>query len=119
MKKKAFTLLEMVVVIAIILILMSIAIPRYARSSLTAQVAAHNANVKVIKNAAVLYLSENPEKTSISMDDIKPYIEGKFPKPMKNSGASDFSISVGTDGSVNVTPGEMQIVNGKAEPKVD
>ena len=70
-KKKGFTLLEMVIVIAIILVLLSIAIPKYGRSNLTAKVAAHNANVKIIKNAAILYLSENPNATTNAMTSKK------------------------------------------------
>lgn len=115
-KKKGFTLLEMVIVIAIILVLLSIAIPKYGRSNLTAKVAAHNANVKIIKNAAILYLSENPNATTVSESDLENYIEGKMPKPMEKSGATSFTVTIGPTGDVIVTPGELKLENGEVVP---
>ncbi|MGO3751263.1 MAG: prepilin-type N-terminal cleavage/methylation domain-containing protein [Peptoniphilaceae bacterium] len=111
-KLKAFTLVELVIVIAIILILVSIAIPRFSKSNLTAQAAAHNVNVKEIKNAAIMYLIENPEnKSDISINDLKDYFEGNIPKPAKalKDGENDFKIRVDTDGNITVSPGQVKV----------
>lgn len=109
-KKKGFTLVELVVVIAILLILVAIAIPRFTKSNLSAQAAAHNLNVKELKNAAVMYSIENPESTgAITQENLTPYFEGKFPKPVKALKKDSFSVSIDKNGNVTVTPGEVKI----------
>ncbi|MBU5670056.1 prepilin-type N-terminal cleavage/methylation domain-containing protein [Peptoniphilus sp. MSJ-1] len=110
-KHRGFTLLELVIVIAIIAILISIAAMRYSNTNLAAQAATHNSNVKVIKNAAILYLIDNPEATSVSTENITPYLEGKkMPKPARALGqGSSFSVSVDQSGDVTVSPGLVKV----------
>lgn len=114
-KHKGFTLLELVIVIAIIAILISIAAMRYSNTNLAAQAATHNSNVKVIKNAAILYLIDNPEATTVAVENITPYLEGKkMPKPARALGkGSDFSVSVDQNGDVTVNPGMVKVSNDK------
>ncbi|MBL7575168.1 type IV pilus assembly protein PilA [Peptoniphilus asaccharolyticus DSM 20463] len=109
-KKNGFTLVELVVVIAILLILVSIAIPRFTKSNLSAQAATHNLNVKEIKNAAIMYKMENPDTTgTISENDLKTYFEGDFPKPAKALKENSFTVSVANNGNVTVSPGEVKV----------
>ncbi|CDZ75097.1 putative type IV pilin [Peptoniphilus sp. ING2-D1G] len=112
-KIKAFTLVELVIVIAIILILVSVAIPRFTKSNLSAQAAAHNVNVKEIKNAAILYLMENENATSVSMKDLEGYFEGKTPKPAKAYTKDDFTITLGENQQIKVTPGMLKVEGDK------
>lgn len=108
-KKKGFTLIELIIVIAILALLIAIAIPRYQRSNLSAQATAHNANVRVIKNAAILYSMDHPDETTIDMSKIKPYLESEeVPKPAKALDASDFKITM-DKGNIIVTPGMVKI----------
>lgn len=111
-KKKAFTLLELVIVISIIAILISIAALSYRTSNSRAEATAHNANVKTIKNAAILYLIDKPEATTITMGQLKDYLEDADKiKPAKGLGDS-FSINV-SEGKINVSPGLCKLEGGK------
>lgn len=56
--KKGFTLVELVVVIAILGILAGIAVPKLSKSRENAAIAAHNANVRTLESAATLAVSE-------------------------------------------------------------
>lgn len=115
-RQRGFTLIELVIVIAIIAILISIAAMKYSTANLAAEAAAHNSNVKVLKSAGILYLIDHPdEKGTINVDKLGPYIEGeKIPKPAKHlSGAKDFTVTATDDGDVEVKPGMIK-VSGKS-----
>lgn len=115
-KNNGFTLIELVIVIAIIAILISIAAMRYSSTNLAAEAAAHNANVKVLKSAGILYFIDNPDKKGeINVEDLKPYLEGgKIPKPAKHlDGAKDFKITSTADGDVTVEPGPIKVQDKK------
>ena len=114
-KNKGFTLIELVIVIAIIAILISIAAMKYSSTNLAAEAAAHNANVKVLKSAGILYLIDHPENQgTMDIESLKPYLEGgKIPKPAKHYDAKDFSINSKDDGDVEVKPGPLKVQDKK------
>ena len=108
-KKKAFTLIELIIVIAILALLIAIAIPKYQKSNLSAQATAHNANVRVLKNAAILYSIDHPEEGKIEEKNLKPYLEsGEYPKLAKAMHKSQFTVEL-KDGQVVVTPGPVKV----------
>lgn len=116
-KKKGFTLIELIIVIAILALLIAIAIPRYQRSNLSAQATAHNANVRVIKNAAILYSMDHPEvkDEEINISKIKPYLEsGEVPTPAKALNKDAFTVKV-TNGNIVVDPGIVRVNGDKLE----
>ena len=84
--EEGFTLIELIVVIAILGFLLAIAIPRYNTSRARAAVNASGANLKNLANAVELYATENnmagyPEgDTAIFESIVKPYIP-KIPLP--------------------------------------
>lgn len=113
-KNRGFTLLELVIVIAIIAILISVATMKYSNANLSAQAVAHNSNVKVLKNAGILFLVDNPEHTgSISEENLKPYLDGgKMPKPAKPLTEKSFSVEA-ENGDIVVKPGLVKVENDK------
>ncbi len=95
-KKKGFTLIELIIVIAILGILAAIAIPRYNKSKEKAAETAHKANIEMLKSAALLKAFDLGESEKFdwkkddeeSMKDALSYLDKwpEGPKGLKDSG---------------------------------
>ncbi len=105
------TLLEVVLVIAIIAILTTMFLPNFQKMQLSSKVAVHNANVRMIKSAAQLYLVDNPnEDGAISNEQLKEYLEeGSDLKPDKDLGLGEEFKVITSKGSVEISPGEVEL----------
>ncbi len=103
LNKKGFTLVEIMIVVAIIGLLAVIAIPNFIKARETAQKNACINNLRIIDGAKEQYAIENHLSTTSSVDsaDIGPYIKGGFPG-CPASGTYTVG-NVGTDPTCDVT----------------
>lgn len=77
-KRQAFTLVELIIVIAILGILAAIAIPKYNKSRIKAAETAHLANVEMLKSAAKMKILDKDESfnwpADVDKDGKKTYL---------------------------------------------
>lgn len=115
-KQEGFTLVELMVAVVILGILAGIGVQQYGRIQRDAKIAAHNANVRIITNAANMYIMMHGEAPE-SVDDLAPeFLQEPVPKPPEGlnygDGVDSYTLSVtppeeDSDGTwrVVVTPG--------------
>lgn len=110
-KRKGFTLIELVVVIAILGILVAIAVPKLSDSRKNAAISAHNANVRTLESAANMYIAAEGAPTTAAKwtgaasEDSEKYLQA-WPKIPKGAGVTGtaYEVTIGTDGKIAVTP---------------
>ena len=79
-KQEGFTLVELMVAVVILGILAGIGVQQYGRIQRDAKIAAHNANVRIITNAANMYIMMYGEAPKI--EDLAPgFLQEPVPKP--------------------------------------
>lgn len=90
--ESGFTLVELLIVVAIIAILAAIAIPQFSKYKKRAYVATMNADIKNAYTAAQAYLTDWPSET---VDDLAKLLEGGY-TPTADSASTFLVLDVGT-----------------------
>ena len=94
-KRKGFTLIELIVVVAILGILAAIAVPRFASTQTNAKNKAHNANVRTIESAVSVYVA-NTNTPLDDMDDISVLVPNYLQAvPANPTGGNAYTINNG------------------------
>jgi len=102
-KKKGFTLIELIIVIALIAILAAMAIPKFGAARASANKKTDVATAKNIATAVATRIAEGkitPPKASVTYADYQDALDGKTaPTPKATTGNFDVVV----DGSGNIT----------------
>lgn len=102
-KQEGFTLVELMVAVVILGILAGIGVQQYGRIQRDAKIAAHNANVRIITNAANMYImmeGKDPE----TVDDLLRGFLQEIPKPP--AGLDYGNVEDSSKYTLSVTPPE-------------
>lgn len=118
--KKGFTLIEMVIVVAILGAVASIGIIKYGDTQKTAKINADYATASSIATAANLALNNNVAHSAINLAKLKTdgYLVST-PKPQSITGT--FEVKVMADGYIQVTGGSGEsstVFYPKGEAKI-
>lgn len=120
-KKSGFTLIELIIVIAIVAMLAAIAIPKYKQTKKQAAITAHNANVSMLKTAASVKLNElNSNDISVTWkgdkndknDDSLKYVEKwpEVPKGIDELKGKSYTVTIDPQNStITVDPDEKAL----------
>ncbi|MEI6132436.1 MAG: prepilin-type N-terminal cleavage/methylation domain-containing protein, partial [Bacillota bacterium] len=97
--KKGFTLIELVVVIAVIAILTAIAIPAFSNVMSQANASVDAANVRMLKQAGAMYITDptiaDPAAgTTLTSTMLKPYLGDAGVIPNKAGTSTPWTVTI-------------------------
>lgn len=110
-KQKGFTLVELMVVIAILGVLAALVVPKFTSSTDSAKDAKLKADLRTIDGAIVQYYAANTKyPTTDYVNELKPYIQN-WPNDAQSTPAA-ITYTAPT-AAANNTPAKSYIVTGK------
>lgn len=101
--RKGFTLVELIIVIAILGILAAIVVPQFKGFTAKAKIGADKTNIKILQNAAETYEAEHGSYPD-SADDITEYVK-EIPK---TSADGSFYFDTSSHKIVTTDPGSTK-----------
>nr|WP_141639527.1 prepilin-type N-terminal cleavage/methylation domain-containing protein [Clostridium novyi] len=109
-KKKGFTLIELIIVIAILGILALIAIPKFGSAQKDAKIKADIATAKTIADTTATLVADGTiaiqENANVDTQTIGTHMQGGFPTPQSEEGA--FTVKLDKEGNITVKIGDKQ-----------
>lgn len=90
-RKGGFTLVELMVVVAVIAILAAIAMPQFLSAADRARNAKETADIKIIKNATQLYMIDKNVDTPPTVENL--YKEGYLTEHVKTAKDKEYTIT--------------------------
>ncbi|MFA4843173.1 MAG: prepilin-type N-terminal cleavage/methylation domain-containing protein [Candidatus Omnitrophota bacterium] len=116
--KKAFTLVEIMIVVAIVIGLITIATPNLLRSRVVANEGAAVGNLRAVNNGAQLYhINRETYPASLSAmaepNSNPPYIDAHLASGRKQSYEFNYSLVDSDHFTVNANPTAMGLLKGK------
>lgn len=90
-RKGGFTLVELMVVVAIIAILAAIAMPQFLSAADRARTAKETADIQIIKNATQLYMIDKNVDTPPTVENL--YKEGYLTEHVKTAKDKEYTIT--------------------------
>lgn len=121
--RKGFTLVELLVVMAILAVLIAIAVMNMGTTTNSARVSKHNSHVRELFSAATMWYANNAtqvdnstvfpaDEKTLGESELKSYFNAS--KAPKTHSGGDFTVKVTKAGKVTVTPG-LQMLNNDGE----
>lgn len=95
--EKGFTLVELMVVVAVIAILAAIAMPQFMSAADKAKDAKTKADIQTVTNAAQLYMIDKGDATVPTVEQL--YKEGYLAEKIKTTNNKDYVITYDTKDS--------------------
>lgn len=101
-KKKAFTLLELIIVLVIVSILIAVAVPAIGKFQESAESKAVEMNKLALKEAATMYLVDKNWPADVKTIPVDDLITGGYLDATKLTSKDKYTISVNKDNIVVV-----------------
>lgn len=114
--KKGFTLIEIMIVVAIVIVLVSMAVPNILRSRVVANEGAALANLKTLSSACQYYHIDNgsyPASLSVLAEANPPYIDNVLGAGTKQGYVFEYSRIDGDHFAVNADPLHTGLLKGR------
>lgn len=103
--KKGFTLIELIIVIALLGVIAAIAVPRYGNVLENAKKDSDDVTAEMVQKAAELYYFQNPTTGAITLQNLfdNDYIDSSSISPQSDHYKDDTLTITNTGGAVTVT----------------